>query len=147
MNAYKNLALTVVVHFFVMYALSYVMIDNVGDVHLNVNRAYMAILMVVPMVVLMLLVMRSMFQNRKLNSILYAGSAVLFAVVFVLARSQGFVDDKQFLRSMIPHHSSAILMCGKSSIRDPEVIALCGRIIESQRREIDQMENILNRIR
>jgi uncharacterized protein (DUF305 family) len=47
---------------------------------------------------------------------------------------------------MIPHHSGAILMCEEASIRDPEVVALCGRIIKSQSTEIDEMEAILKRL-
>jgi uncharacterized protein (DUF305 family) len=34
------------------------------------------------------------------------------------------VGDKQFLRSMIPHHAGAILMCEKASIKDAEIRAL-----------------------
>ncbi len=60
-------------------------------------------------------------------------------------RTQGLVGDRQFLRSMIPHHSGAILMCEQASIRDPELKSLCGNIITSQKQEIDQMKAMLAR--
>ncbi|MBT9471992.1 MAG: DUF305 domain-containing protein [Phenylobacterium sp.] len=44
---------------------------------------------------------------------------------------------------MIPHHSGAILMCREASLRDPKLIALCGRIEASQRDEIVAMNAIL----
>ena len=58
-------------------------------------------------------------------------------------RYQTGIGDVGFLRSMIPHHSGAILMCREAAITDPELVKLCGEITESQRREIDQMNRIL----
>ena len=46
---------------------------------------------------------------------------------------------------MIPHHSGAILMCREASLTDPEIVALCGQIQRSQRAEIEQMRQILER--
>jgi uncharacterized protein (DUF305 family) len=49
---------------------------------------------------------------------------------------------------MIPHHSGAILMCSRASIRDPEIRDLCFKpngIVDSQTREIAQMRAFLAR--
>ena len=89
--------------------------------------------------------MPMMYRNRKLNVMLYAAFSLIFLLSFIGIREQGLVGDKQFLRSMIPHHSGAILMCEKSSIRDPEIKALCANIIQSQKAEIDQMKQMLGR--
>jgi uncharacterized protein (DUF305 family) len=59
---------------------------------------------------------------------------------------QTAISDRQFLRSMIPHHSGAILMCEHASIQDREIQELCETIISSQQEEIDQMEAILQRL-
>ena len=53
------------------------------------------------------------------------------------------MGDRQFLRSMIPHHSGAVLMCREASIDDPKIRQLCEGIIASQTSEIDQMKAIL----
>ena len=53
------------------------------------------------------------------------------------------MSDEQFLRSMIPHHSAAILMCEEASVRDPRIHELCRGIVSSQSAEIAQMEEIL----
>jgi uncharacterized protein (DUF305 family) len=58
----------------------------------------------------------------------------------VSIRQQTAISDRQFLRSMIPHHAGAILMCQQSAIRDREIKQLCGAIVSSQRSEIDQMK-------
>jgi uncharacterized protein (DUF305 family) len=57
-----------------------------------------------------------------------------------LIRQQTLVSDRQFLRSMIPHHAGAILMCRQAPIADPEIQRLCTTIISSQQAEIDQMK-------
>jgi uncharacterized protein (DUF305 family) len=119
------------------------MIDKFDDFYLNINRVYMTLLMVTPMVIVMLLVMSSMFENKKLNYILIAASAAVFVICFALSRTQVPVGNTQFLRSMIPHHSSAIVMCQESEITDPEIIKLCQQIIKSQEEEITEMKTLL----
>lgn len=62
-------------------------------------------------------------------------------------RNQTGVSDRQFLESMIPHHASAILICEHSPIQDPEIKALCRRIISNQQAEIDQMKAKLSNLK
>ena len=147
MNPYKALVGTVGVHFFIMLALTYVGVNAFGDIYLNLNRFYMAVVMVAPMVILMLLFMGHMFGNKRLNLALYLGCAILFLAAFLAIRTQTFVGDQQFLRSMIPHHSIAIKTCQQSDITDPEIVELCKGIVESQQSEIKQMNDILERLR
>ena len=76
---------------------------------------------------------------------LIAASLVAFFGSFALIRTQTTIGDTAFLRSMIPHHSGAILMCQEAKLSDPEVIRLCEAIKRSQRQEIDEMKAILAR--
>lgn len=145
-SPYRSLALTVGIHFFIMYALTYAAVNAFDDVFLNINRFYMAAIMVAPMVILMLFFMAHMFENKRLNLLLYSLSTLIFVLGFAFIRTQTFVGNTQFLRSMIPHHSSAIVMCERSDITDPEILELCGEIVEAQQREINQMNKILNRM-
>ncbi|MES2443404.1 MAG: DUF305 domain-containing protein [Pseudomonadota bacterium] len=144
-NPYASLALQTIVGAVVMYLVMFVMIDSLGSFYNNLNMVYMTLMMVAPMVVLMVLAMRHMFPSRSLNAALLAGSVIVFVGCFAMIRTQTTIGDRQFLRSMIPHHSGAILMCREASLRDPEIVALCARIIQSQRQEIDQMKAILQR--
>jgi uncharacterized protein (DUF305 family) len=79
--------------------------------------------------------------------VLYAAFVTVFLGAFWFIRSQTAIGDVQFLRSMIPHHSGAILMCREASISDREISSLRDQIIQSQREEIDQMVAILGRYR
>jgi hypothetical protein len=144
-SPYSKLAITISINAVVMFLITYAMIDTLDHFYPNINRAYMALIMVAPMVVLMLIVMQAMYPNKTLNYFLIAAFTGIFFLVFVLMRTQTSVGDVQFLRSMIPHHSSAIVMCERSSITDPEIVSLCAQIVKAQKEEIAQMQNILAR--
>lgn len=136
-----ELAIESIIMFFVMYS----MVDIADHVYFNTNNLYMTLTMVAPMALVMLFAMRHMFPNKRLNLALYAIFIVLAFASFYATRTQALVGNSQFLRAMIPHHSGAILMCEKATITDPEIKKLCQGIIESQAREISQMEAILKR--
>jgi uncharacterized protein (DUF305 family) len=53
------------------------------------------------------------------------------------------VEDASWMRAMIPHHSIAILTSERARITDPRVRTLADQIIETQRREIDEMSRLL----
>jgi uncharacterized protein (DUF305 family) len=143
---YLMLALNLIASGIVMYFVMYTMIDTTADLYNNLNNLYMTLMMVTSMAALMLWMMRGMYPNRRLNIVLYAGFALLFILSFAGMRTQALIGDRQFLRAMIPHHSGAVLMCERSRIRDPQVLALCQQIVRSQTTEIAQMKAILDRI-
>ena len=142
---YLMLAINLITSAIVMYLVMFTMIATTGDFYNNLNTFYMTLMMVTSMAMLMLWMMRAMYPNRRTNIVLYAGFALVFILSFAGMRTQSLIGDNQFLRSMIPHHSGAVLMCERSRIRDSEIIALCGEIIRSQKSEIAQMKAILER--
>ena len=77
---------------------------------------------------------------------LIGSSTVVGVLLFVFIQQQTAIGDRQFLRSMIPHHSGAVLMCREAPVSDPEIVELCQRITKSQREEIDQMRRIMDRL-
>lgn len=145
MSHYGKLAINLGLSAIIMYLVMFTMIDSSDEFYHNINNVYMTLMMVAPMAILMLLIMGSMYSNRKLNIGLYATFAGLFVLSFVAMRTQALVGDEQFLRAMIPHHSGAVLMCREASISDPEIASLCRTIIQSQNAEIARMKDILAR--
>jgi uncharacterized protein (DUF305 family) len=142
---YWMLGLSTALSAVVMYLSMYAMIDTLQSFYNNINQVYMALMMAAPMVVIMLLTMRSMYPNAALNTMLYAGSVLVFLLSFAAIRYQVPVGDRQFLRSMIPHHSGAIVMCEQAKLSNPEIKGLCTQIIKSQREEIAQMRSLLRK--
>jgi hypothetical protein len=134
----------IVLSFIAMYVLMYAMVNTFSNVFTSINQFYMAGLMTAPMLLIELLVMRAMYANKLVNMVLMVVGIVLLGLFFILIRKQTAVSDKQFLRSMIPHHAGAILMCEQASLKDAQVQALCHSIISGQQSEIDWMKAKLN---
>lgn len=143
---YGRLLIMTLLSFVAMFILMYAMVDRFENVYPNLNQFYMAATMAAPMVVIELLVMRSMYSNMTLN-LIYGGIAIVALIgFFVGIRAQTAIGDTQFVKSMIPHHAGAVLMCNRAPIADAELKKLCGEIVEGQQREIDQMKRILTRL-
>ena len=144
-NPYGMLALNLTISLVIMYLAMFAMIWSSGEFIQNINFFYMALVMWAPMAVVMLLTMRSMYSNGRLNLLLCGAFVLIFVASFAGIRAQAAVGNRQFLRSMIPHHSGALLMCERAKLSDPEIVSLCGRIIQSQTEEIAEMKAILAR--
>ena len=145
-NHYRNLWTMAALSFLSMYILMYAMVNSIDNVFNNVNEFYMAGLMTAPMIPIEIFLMRSMYQDQRRNALIVVASVLAGILFFFLVRQQGGVSDKQFLRSMIPHHAGAILMCEQASIQDAEIRDLCQTIISSQQQEIDQMKTKLEQL-
>lgn len=137
---YINLFIMTILSFISMYILMYIMVNKFANVYPNLNQFYMAGIMTIPMLLIELFLMRSMYNNKKINSFIAIFSIAVFILLIVFIRKQTAINDKEFLKSMIPHHASAILMCEKTDLQDPELKKLCNDIISSQQSEINLMK-------
>jgi uncharacterized protein (DUF305 family) len=144
-NPYGRLALMAGLHFAAMFALMYAMVDQLTNAVPNLNQLYMAALMTAPMLGLEVLLMGGMYPKKAVNGALVAAAVVVLAGSFWMIRAQTAIGDRQFLRSMIPHHAGAVLMCRKAPIHDPEIRQLCAGILRSQQAEIAWMRAKLGR--
>lgn len=140
MHHYRKLITMTVLSFIAMYILMYSMVDRFENVIPNINQIYMAGLMTMPMVIIELIIMRAMYKNTKWNIVIIAASAIALVAFFFAIRVQTAVGDKEFLKSMIPHHAAAILMVKEADLSDPEIQKLAKDIITSQQAEIDFMK-------
>ncbi|HLT24003.1 MAG TPA: DUF305 domain-containing protein [Ignavibacteria bacterium] len=143
---YNKLYLMTGIHFVIMFIIMYAMVDIWDHVYFNLNKVYMATLMTAPMIIMEIIMMKSMYKKSKRNIAILTAAAVIILAAFISVRTQTAIQDKEFLRSMIPHHSSAILMCEEAGITDPEIKTLCDSIKAAQIREIEQMQSILERL-
>jgi hypothetical protein len=143
---YLRLGAMAVLSFIAMYILMYSMVNVFTNVYSNLNQFYMAGLMAAPMVLIEIALMSGMYPNKKWNALITVATLLLFVLFWIGIRRQAGIGDRQFLKSMIPHHAGAILMCEEASITDPEIKQLCQEVISSQQREINQMKSKLNRL-
>lgn len=143
---YKKFLLMLLLSFCIMYLVMFLNVDELDHIYLSLTRLYMSLLMVAPMAVLMLAMMQKMYPNKKANAIIMLSSCVVFVLSLTLLRTQTPIDDTQYMKAMIPHHSSAIMTSKHADIKDPEVKELSKKIILSQQKEIAQMKALLKKV-
>ena len=135
---------SMVAMFILMYVHSYQILDHAW---FSETRLFMTLIMGASMMAIMLGFMLKMYKNRKANIAIFIGAAVLLAASIGLVRSQITVSDVDYMEGMIPHHSIAILTSERTQIEDPRVRKLADEILEAQRREIKEMEWLIEDIR
>ena len=87
-HSYRNLALELILDFIIMYLVMYTMIATLDHFYFNLNNVYMTLMMVAPMTILMLVLMRSMYQNKRVNWAIGLGAVVVFAVGMIVSHSR-----------------------------------------------------------
>jgi len=127
-----------------MFALMYSTVYSIDHIWWSQTKFWMALYMGAVMAVVMLSFMLSMYEDKRKNLAIFAGSAAVFAASFFLVRAQTTVDDVAWMKAMIPHHSIAILTSERAQLSDPRVRQLADEIIEAQRREIAEMESMID---
>lgn len=143
---YKKFILTMTISFVIMYGVMFMNVDSTDHIYLSLTRLYMTLLMVTPMALVMLFVMKKMYSNNRINAAISTVSIFIFLFSTVGLRRQVLVNDEQYMKAMIPHHSSAIMTSKFATIKDQELKDLSLHIIKSQEEEIAKMKNILKRI-
>lgn len=142
--SYWRFAAMIATSTLVMFGLMYLNTYAFAHVRWSETRLWMALLMGASMAMIMLSFMLNMYANRALNLAIYASSLLVFALALWLVRSQATIDDQDYMRAMIPHHSIAIMTSERARISDPRVRELADEIIRAQRREIAEMEYLIS---
>lgn len=142
---YVRFAVSIVLSLLAMYVFMFSEIDRLAHFRPALGMFWATLAMVASMGVIMILTMSHMLPSRRASVTLLVAFAVLLVLSFAAARAEWLMADDAFLRSMIPHHASAIHMCQQATISDPEIVDLCRGIVDSQSREIAQMEQIIAR--
>ncbi len=130
--------------FLLMYTHSY---QIVAHAWFSETRMFMTFIMGGSMMIIMLAFMLKMYSDRKVNTGIFIGGFLILILGIWLVRSQVTVDDVDYMEGMIPHHSIAILTSERAGIEDLRVRELADKIIEAQRKEIKEMEWLIEDIR
>ena len=145
-SSYGLFAAMIATSMVVMYGITYLNTYDISHVHWSETRLYMTFLMGSAMAVIMLTFMRGMYKDTRINLAIYIGSAIVFLLALFLVRSQTIVGDESWMNAMIPHHSIAILTSERAEINDVRARELADEIIEAQRREIAEMQWLVDDI-
>ena len=146
-NSYSKFFIMLALSFMAMYVTMYLNTYALDHVYFSMTRFYMACLGISVMGVIMLLMMKGMYTERKKNLAILIGSVILFGLALSLVRMQRpVIGDVLYMKGMIPHHSIAILTSERADIKDPEVRKLAGEIIAAQKKEIEEMKKMIKRL-
>lgn len=66
------------------------------DLYLNLNRTYLAITMIAPMVIALLLVTPSMYRSVAVNYVMLGAFAALLVATLALARTEAMLAEEPF---------------------------------------------------
>ena len=144
---YWRFAAMIATSMIAMFGLMYLNTYEWGHARWSETRFYMTFIMGAAMAAIMLSFMLGMYKNNKINLGIFAGSAAVFLLALLLVRSQTTVQDKSWMSAMIPHHSIAILTSERAEIEDVRVRKLADDIIKAQRREIKEMDWLIEDIK
>ncbi len=113
-------------------------VNSLGDVRIHLNDVYMGI----SMTGWMLFLMGWIYSMEKY---IWVG-IVTIGISAYMIRKQVFIGEREYIDSMIPHHSMAILMSNelkeKGEIKNKELKQLVNNIIRTQQEEINLMKSL-----
>ena len=145
-NSYWRFGAMIITSMIVMFGLMYLNTYAWEHVRWSETRFYMAFIMGTAMAVVMLSFMLNMYKDSRINISIFVGASVVFVLALWLVRSQSTVEDRSYMKAMIPHHSIAIMTSERAGIDDVRVRELADEIITAQRREIKEMEWLISDI-
>lgn len=146
MHPYRKFLLMILAASLLMFGLMYLNTYQLSHVWFSQTRMFMTFIMAGSMALVMLFFMRHMYKDRRANLAIVVGSIALMGLGIWLVRSQTTIGDVAWMKAMIPHHSIAILTSERANISDARVRKLADGIIEAQRREISEMEFLIDDI-
>lgn len=146
MKQYVRFGVMILVSTVVMFGMMYLNVFQWDHIFYSQTRLFMALMMGAVMAMIMLLFMWKMYENKKWNLAILAVSVLVFCGSLFMVRSQTAVDDVKWMKTMIPHHSIAILTSTNAAIKDPEVKELADDIIQTQKEEIEKMKEMIERL-
>ena len=141
---FAMIATSMIAMFLLMYTHSYQVVEHFW---FSETRLFMTIIMGGAMIIIMLAYMLNMYKSRTANITIFALGAVMIIGAIWLVRSQVTVTGIDYMEGMIPHHSIAILTSERAKIKDVRVRKLADDIIKAQRKEIMEMEWLIQDIK
>lgn len=116
---------------------------DISHLYFSTTLFYSALLMASLMCILEVLMYYSHTKELNINMLILF--IFMSAALIMMLRQQTFVSDDQWLKRMIPHHSTALTTSHKikEKTKNRQIKRLATSIIEAQEREIKLMKCLL----
>lgn len=126
--------------FIIQYVfMSFIMTNRFENITNSLGKIYISTMMGLSMIILMNIMMYKVNINQTVT---YMG---LLIVVIYLYKIQFGINDKNYLKEMIEHHSMALLTSKQiiKKTNNSPVADIAQRIINTQEKEIQEMRNMV----
>ena len=135
-------------HIFIMFTtsfltqyfiMSWVMDNSIVDFTNSLGKIYLSFLMGLTMV------FSQIFMDTNIYPLFYIILFIFILIFIYLYRTQTFIGEKEYLSDMIEHHSMALLTSNQilQKTKNRKIKKLANQIMETQRKEIKEMKNLL----
>lgn len=123
---------------------SNLLVKDFTDYYLSVNMLYTGLILSFCLIISYHLICYCR-NNRFYNINIFLSSLTGLVVVFYLIREQFMVDDIQYLRDMIPNHSSTIYLSEKilETSNNQEVRDLANQILNDHEQQLKLMKKMI----
>ena len=127
-----------------MFVMSSIMTNSYKNITFSLGKFYMSVIMALLMGILEVLMYDTHMNTLSVYYYLFLG--FLLVMFIYLYRNQIYIDDKDFLKEMIEHHSMALLTSEEilQKTNSEKVKKLAENIISTQEKEIEYMKQLLN---
>ena len=138
-----SLGLMFISMFIIQYFfMSYIMTNRMDNMQNSFGKVYMSSIMGLFMVLLMV------FMKRKINMTHVILFTSLLLLIIYLYKEQVGINDKEYLKEMIEHHSMAVLTSKQvlNKTNNITVSNFAKQVLNTQEREINEMKHMIKSI-
>lgn len=144
MNLFYSVIIMIITSFIIQYfIMSLITVNDINNITVSLGKFYMSVFMAILMGITEV-IMEDYFSNM-ISWNYYFVLFSLLAISYILYIMQIGIDDKEYLKEMIEHHSMALLTSEEINKKTSnyKVKKLSNDIISSQSQQIDYMKNLL----
>ena len=144
MNLFSSVIFMIFISFIIQYfIMSVIMVKDINNINNSLGKLYISFFMAILMG-LTEVVMEDFFSNM-ISWNYYFVLLLLLSISYLFYTMQIGINDKEYLKEMIEHHSMALLTSEEINKKTSnyKVKKLSNDIISSQSQEIDYMKNLL----
>jgi len=127
------------------YVMSFIMVNNIEYITNNIGKLYISIIMGLFMILLE--IMMHDYQYHVFSIKYYLLLIILLGVFTYLYKKQIYINDKEYLKGMLEHHSMALLTSEEilKKTDNYHVAKLSKNIIQEQKDQIKEIKNIIKK--
>lgn len=126
-----------------LFIFSYIKGNSIYDIGYNKIKLYLALISAIYAVLIDILIYN--IHIPTFNKYIYIPIFIILFILIILYRYQGFITDNDYLKDIIENDSFAIFTSNyiKDKTNNKEIIELANKIIEHNKKEIEDINNII----